>query len=439
MNDALVIYSPRNSERFRYTLHWLFGEQLALNYRVTDNESEVSGLSFFIAYGQQFDTALSIPDAGLLWQTGSGPMDIQSGNWNHIPTLFALGDYPVPFDIFSAIFFLVSRYEEYNHYTPDEHGRYPATASILYKNNCIERPLVDEWVHRFRQLLPDKIKITFPEFNFQPSYDIDIAFSYKYKGFVRSAGGFTKDILSGNISAVAERTLVLTGTFPDPYDSFAWIQQLHGETDVKPLYFILSALQTSAFDKNISPKHSRMQQLIKQLAAEGTIGLHPSYYSNADNGFFREEKGTLESISGQEINISRQHYIRLKLPDTYERLITHKIAEDYSMGYPEHIGFRAGTSQPFLWYNLETEAVTDLRIYPFCFMDTTARFEMNLSAGEAFDRLGKITGIIVQTGGRLITIFHNFSLGTDKHWKEWRNAYELFFNEHAGSNPGYRI
>jgi hypothetical protein len=40
-----------------------------------------------------------------------------------------------------------------------------------------------------------------------------------------------------------------------------------------------------------------------------------------------------------------------------------------------------------------------------------------------------MTRILQRTGSTLITIFHNFSLGTDEGWKGWRNAYEQYVAE----------
>jgi hypothetical protein len=43
-----------------------------------------------------------------------------------------------------------------------------------------------------------------------------------------------------------------------------------------------------------------------------------------------------------------------------------EIVEDYTMGYPDIPGFRASTSTPFLFYDLDYEIQTPLMIYPFC-------------------------------------------------------------------------
>jgi hypothetical protein len=37
--------------------------------------------------------------------------------------------------------------------------------------------------------------------------------------------------------------------------------------------------------------------------------------------------------------------------------------------------------------------------------------------------------VLERTGSKLVTVFHNFSLGTSSQWKGWRQAYEHFLHE----------
>jgi len=424
---AVVIYCPFTSPRLTYVLDWIFNEQFQCGYILTDNAADKTACT--LSYGAAISGAILTPDAGLLPQTNIEVQNIKTGTWNGVPVLFYKNesDYSLPFDIFSAIFYLLSRYEEYLPFTPDKHNRYPATESILYKMGCLERPLVDEWLLRLQQLLAQKnIEITKTAFSYLPTYDIDIAYSYSYKGFTHTIGGYIKDLAKGNMNRVKERTSSLKGE-QDPFDSFDWLFDLHGKYTVRPIYFILSALNTTAFDKNIHPAHPAMKRLIKRLSADGDIGLHPSYYSNRDTELIFSEKKTLVSVAGRPVNISRQHYIKNKIPYTYNLLQAKTILEDYSMGYATHLGFRAGTGRSFPWYNLDKERTTTFKVHPFCFMDTAARFECGLNAETAFQRLDAMKQILQKCDSKLVTVFHNFSLGTDAGWAGWSHAYEQFF------------
>ncbi|MCF8448600.1 MAG: polysaccharide deacetylase family protein [Taibaiella sp.] len=437
--ETIVVYTPNKSARLTYVLDWLLKERLRLDYKVVREKREIPTSSMVIAFGQQLTDSYSIPSWGLLTEQGIQVAAPPKGTWNGLPVFYTSADknYTIPFDIFSAIFFLLSRYEEYYHYTPDKHGRYPAASSILQKNGWLQRPLIDEWVMEFKASLEQhfNIKIALPQFSFRPTYDIDMAYSHLHKGVGRIAGAYLRALMRADMKQINQRTQVLQKKQKDPYDSFRWMRQQHKAYGYVPLYFVLSAARTTQFDKNIHPQHPAMVRVIKNLVKEGSTGIHPSYYS--DNGnTMQQEKATLEKIAGRVITQSRQHYIRAIMPYTYQQLLRNKITEDYSMGYGTHLGFRAGTGSSFLWYDIEHEKTTTLRIYPFCFMDTTAHYEMNLSTHEAFERLEAMTKLLEQTGSTLITIFHNFSLGTDEEWRGWRQAYELFLQDKATRGAG---
>ena len=434
--DPLLIYSPRYSPRLKYVLDWLLKERLQLDYKITNDKRDTEAHSFFIAYGEPLQNSISIPAAGLLWETGIEKQEPAIGNWSELPTIFATEDkgYTFSFDLLYAIFYLLSRYEEYYPFTPDKHERYPATASILHRKGLLMRPLVDEWVAAFRKLLQSAAgeAIEGTPFMYQPTYDIDMAYSHLHKGIGRIVGAYIRAMIKMDVGQISERTQVLKKKQKDPYDSFRWLRQLHKMYDYKPLYFVLSADKTSAFDKNIHPQHPAMIRVIKNLVKDGDVGIHPSYYS-AGKDILAKEKKMLEEIAAYHISISRQHYIKIKTPDTYRLLLQHGIVEDYSMGYGSHLGFRAGTGNSFYWYDLQNDQPTKLRIHPFCFMDTTARYEAKLSSSQAFDQLEEMSRRLAQTGSTLITVFHNFSLGSDAGWKGWRQAYENFLHEKTRS------
>lgn len=428
--SKLLIYTPNASPRLIYVLDWLFNEQLKTGYVLTYDPADITPGTFAISYGAHVENTFNIPDAGLLWGSGLKQHEVKTGNWDELPVLYASDAAPaqLPFDIFSAIFFLLSRYEEYYPFSADKHGRYPATESLLFQKGLLERPMIDEWVEKLRTLLSANHNLVIPEvhFSFQPSYDIDMAWSYKHKGFYRTAGAIARSISKGHISDVNKRTAVLSGKSNDPYDSFEWLTTLHQEHGLVPLYFILSSLKTTAFDKNISPRNPEMQALIKSLHKTGLVCLHPSYYSDTRPEFLHQEKQILEDITGSPIQASRQHYIKLKLPQTYRLLMSAGITDDYSMGYSTCLGFRAGTGQSFYWYDLLNEKTTQLRVHPFCFMDTSAHFDNNLDVTEAFERLNRMSTTLKKANSRLVTVFHNFSLGENREWQGWRNTYETF-------------
>jgi hypothetical protein len=141
-----------------------------------------------------------------------------------------------------------------------------------------------------------------------------MAWSFKNKGFLRNIGGFIKQ-------PSLERLYVMFKLKKDPFDSYAFMDQMHESLQLDIYYFFLVANSVNEFDKNISLKRNPMQNLIKQHLNKYKIGLHPSWKSKKNIRFLKEEKKSLESITQEPVYYSRHHYIHFTLPEGYERLI----------------------------------------------------------------------------------------------------------------------
>jgi hypothetical protein len=367
----------------------------------------------------------------LLFETGIHTQSIgcfEQGGYR----AFFKSDGDMGFDILAAAFYLVSRYEEYLPHAKDEYGRYAHTNSLAYKEGFLHLPLINIWLQDMKRLLKEK----FPDlyfnhagFKFLATYDIDIAYSYLYKGWLRNLGGALRSLLKGQFLLLAERIKVLRGKEKDPFDSYEWLDALHLYCRPKAYYFFLLADKRGVYDKNIHPSHKAMKKLINYHASGYPIGIHPSWQSGDKELLLREEKEMLECISDKDIIHSRQHYVRFLLPDTYRKLIKAGIQKDFSMGYGSINGFRASIASSFNWYDLKKEEETQLKLYPFCFMDSNAFFEQKLTPQQAFDEMMNYYYIVKKVNGLLITVWHNSILGTDPQFKGWNEVYEIFLRE----------
>lgn len=333
------------------------------------------------------------------------------------------------FDLFAALFFLISRYEEYGPHKKDSYGRYAHENSIAYKNDFLHLPLINYWLEDFRKQLVqlgNGIEDNKPAFRFLPTYDIDIAWSYLHKGFLRNAGGFLKTMLKGDVKAARKRLAVLSKTKTDPYEAYGWMNDLHGQFQLDPVYFFHVGKQRNDYDKSISTRNESFQQLIKDSGKQYAVGIHPSWHSHVSEKILHEEIKDLENILGKLITASRQHYIRFELPNSFRQLVAAGITDDYSMGYGSINGFRASVATSFFWYDLQSDKPTSLLLHPFCFMDANAFFEQKLSPQEALAEMLRYQKILQSCGGTMITIWHNTFLGTDKMFEGWRDIYLQF-------------
>jgi hypothetical protein len=337
----------------------------------------------------------------------------------------------VPFDIFAGIFFWLSRWEEYASQETDAHGRMPGSKSYAAQSGWLQKPIVDEWSNQ----LGAALQRVFPTFSilpygyhFLPTYDIDQAWCYQHKGWKRNLGGMLRDLLKADFPELGRRTNILFGKQPDPFDQFDLIQQWHRETNLPAIFFWLLGTR-GPFDKNTSSRHPALRQLIRQMDAEFSTGLHPSYASGDQPEKILQELNQLQSIVGQPVTKSRQHFLRLSWPATYQQLLQAGIQSDYSMGFADQLGFRAGTARPFYWYDLMAEQPTRLRITPFQLMDVTARQYLQLSPEETLEKAKAFAATIQQTGGQFVTLWHNSSLSHFDDWGPWRDIYLQILQE----------
>lgn len=337
------------------------------------------------------------------------------------------GDYP--FDIFAAIFYLLSRYEEYLPHKKDSYGRFAHENSLAFNEKFLHLPLVNFWLEDFKKIIKEK----FPAFThraasfcFQPTYDIDEAYAFKYKPVVKTAAGLCRSFLKGNWGIAKRHLDVLTNKSMDPYDAFDWLDAIHEKNKLHPVYFFHVASEKGMYDKNIRPTHPAMQQLIKRHAEKYTIGIHPSWKSGDKENLLESELRLLENISGKKITSSRQHYIRFTLPHTFRRLLAAGITDDYSMGYGSINGFRASVASNFYWFDLENNKETDLLLHPFCFMETNSFFEQKYLPQRAYEEMMHYYHIVKAVRGILITVWHNNFLGSYPLYQGWKQVYETF-------------
>ncbi len=231
---------------------------------------------------------------------------------------------------------------------------------------------------------------------------------------------------------VNERLKVLRAKKEDPYDAYEWMDKLHAQNNLHPIYFFHVAAKKGKYDKNIFPSHPAMQQLIQQHAEKYSIGIHPSWASGDDEGLLAEEIKTLESISAKKITFSRQHYIRFTLPHTFRKLVAAGITDDYSMGYGSINGFRASVASPFYWYDLKKEQQTNLLLHPFCFMEANSFFEQKYLPQRAYEEMMYYCNTVKAVNGTMITIWHNSFLGNHKLFAGWRDVYGEFVRQVSG-------
>lgn len=425
----ITIFCEQISPRVFYTFELVFEHLLGIEFNlISDQEiySETNGAK--LCYGNlPIGDSLFCRASGLLNAEDITEQSVEVGEYNGLPALFKVeGRSDFEYDLFSSIFYLVTRYEEYLTHEEDIHGRYIANQSIAFKNDFLELPIVDMWALMIGQKLSDRyqdFKLGVREFQYINTIDIDNAFAYSGKGSLRTVGGIAKSALRLKKDEVADRVGVASGRMEDPYDTYAYMKKTAAGNNSVVKSFVLLG-DYGPYDKNLHHSSEKQIQAIQQMAEFSEVGVHPSYKSEGDLNQIQEEIRRLSDIINKPVKISRQHYLKLKIPDTYRILINCGIAEDHSMGYSEVLGFRAGTCTPFKFYDLELETTTDLMVHPFALMDRTLKDYLKLNPGEAIERITKLADEVKNVNGTLVSVWHNESLSDEREWKGWIPVYE---------------
>lgn len=433
----MLIYCQHISPRIEYTFNVIFTVLCKAKYRITTNSQEfLTQEGSKINYSTEpLNVGLKLPPDDIMFGNSLQEVDVKAGNYQGKAVLFThTQETELPYDPIAAIFYMISRYEEYLPHDTDEHGRFKFASSCAFKLGFYDKAMVHYW---FEDLI-NSLKKSWPSFEvienqylFVPTFDIDNAFAYLNKGWIRTAAAFAKSMLT-NFREIPLRLNVLKGREEDPYDNYDYIDSINATYDKKGIFFILTACK-GTYDRNIEPKSEAFKALVKELKRNGKVGIHPSYASNAAPMALKKEKDILCNILKSEVKYSRQHFLKLRFPETYESLLDNGISDDFTMGFAEKPGFRAGIARPYPFYNLRTETMTSLVIHPFSFMESTFMYYSQTSLEEVKIEMAKTINEVRKVNGQFIPIWHNESLGEKGKWTGWREVFEFMYQEATAS------
>jgi hypothetical protein len=425
------IYANANTPRLDYIAGIILGDILGLPWEIVTDRRRLGKCPVINYSVENIKGSFKISPDNLLFETGINNREIIISNWNDLPVFFQIQDNAdFPFDIFAAAFFLVTRYEEYLDHQPDEHGRFRASSSLAYKNGFLSIPVVDLWTKEFaKSFLKKYPTVAFKrnEFRALLTIDSDQPFAYLGKNLITSIGGLIRDI-TGKKNNPSDRYRVVKHEIKDPYEVYDYILEKidsHG-TEAR---FFFPAGDHSKYDKNPSWKSPEYRDLINRIGSRFTCGVHPSYFAAERHQLLETELMRLKAITGKEIISSRFHFLRLFMPDSYRNLAMMGISEDYSMGFPEEPGFRAGIARPFYFYDVPEDKLTQLKVVPFQFMDGTFYQYKNLNPVSAKEIISGLMNETRRVGGLFVSLWHNTSLLETPEWKEWRELFEQMLKD----------
>ncbi len=421
----LLVYTQKATPRITYIFKHICTRILGIDVGFTSVIEEfISHNGPKLSYGKQpLGNEIFLQCQGLLTQQGFESVDFNVKNWEETKCFFSVGEKSaLPFDIFSASFYLLSRYEEYLPHLKDEKGRFPAMESLGYKENFLEQPVIDIWAYKFKEVLQTSfIEIEFPKKSMIIHNLIEAhePFAYKHKGFFRSFVGFTGNIIKFRFRSFFKRSQVLLGFRNDPYDTFEWIINKVKKSKTNLIIFFLLG-ESNDFMKGINSQRKKFKILIKFISDYKNVGLIFSSESLIDSSLLKREKLQLENITNRSLLSTMNKEYMVNLPDIYRYLIELEIERDFTMVYEDEIGFRAGTCTPFLFYDLDYEIKTPLTIHPIALTTSALEDKKDFAIQHS---VSTIMSSVKKVNGTFSIIFNNKNFIPVKMNNIWRSLF----------------
>jgi Family of unknown function (DUF7033) len=418
-------FAPERS----YALEVLMGDILNLDYRIKVTEKE--NYHFILANGKKllfkdhFFSSLK-EDEGYLKEIHIPSQVVFAKNsfilGKDIPLLFGSdtleedkSTITCGIDIVATVFFMLSRWEEYVNPVRDSHQRFPSTASLAYKFNFLDRPIVNEYAEMVWQMLlhlgcSQERQIT--PFHFNLSHDVDGLL--KWHGWPHVLRTVAGDILKRRQPQLASRRLkefyaISSGRINDPFDTYDRLMDRSESLGLSSHFYFMTGGSTD-YDRRSPYKINgpRAQAILQNIERRGhVIGFHPSYDSCTDEEIWASELRKLQDNCSQPIQTGRQHYLRFQVPYTWQLWQNRSMKTDSTCGYADREGFRCGTGNCFPVFNILTREKLDLREQPLIFMDSRNFFCGGFNGEPLQHKMAAIVATAKKFNSPVTLLFHN--------------------------------
>jgi hypothetical protein len=438
---TVIYYPEENTTRLHYVCRHIFENILGEEFKIIGEKAHyLRQTGACINYSKEtLSHGLQIIPQGLLSETGVHKIpDMKETVWQNYFCFFRQEGGHIPFDLFAAVFYLLTSYEEYVLTQTDEHGRFDVNASLLYRNHSLAIPLVDRWTYELKDELekryPD-FKCNLREYRFISTIDVDYPFLYRYKGFIKTAGAMLRDFLKSDFHSIRERlSVILHFNTDDPYmQAIEETDDFH-KTAGRTYYLFVLLGKTGKYGRSTVKPTIYYHNYLKNLTGV-TIGQHPSYDTFLNPGLLIREKKELEEILSRTITVNRRHYLRITCPQSFRESILAGYREDFSFGFAKAPGFRSGTAIPYYFYDIEQDKQSDLLIRPTVMMDSTFIFHLRFRPEHALLKIKQLIDECKKSGGDYLSLWHNSNLSGEKN-RQWRDVFIASFHYAAAlENP----
>ncbi len=333
-------------------------------------------------------------------------------------------------DIFASSFFMLTRWEEHVNKNRDKHNRFPAIESLAFKNNFLDRPIVNEYLEMTKKMiLKLDNSILFKKYTYKLILTHDVDSPKKYRNLIENIRELAVDIIiqKSIISALKSfkrQIKVFLGIEKDPFDTFDYFMDISEKLGVKSHFFFMGR-GTSKYDNMYKSSDQCIKNLIDKIKKrEHFIGIHPTY--NAFNDFkqFSEEKKELEQNLETQITFGREHYLRFEVPTTWQIWEDNNMIWDSSCTYADREGFRCGVCYEYSVFNILTRKKLNLKEKPLIVMEGSfVTYQPGIIAKDMEIKIKYLIEKVKQYDGEFVFLWHNSSFNT-RRWLKYQHIYE---------------
>ena len=420
----VLIFVHKITARKEYIFRHIFKRLLEYPYQFTSDLSEFIGHAGpKFSYGNKpLGDEFFIKSYGLLAEVGIDDHEIDVQQWKGLPIFFKSQESAdLPFDIFSASFYLLTRYEEYLPQVKDHLGRFSASTSIAAQNNFLQKPVVDLWILKFKEELEKRFEITLSrkrETNIIAAIETATVYKYRHRSIFPLITMFYKSAFRLKFKELFNEVGAVLGITKDPYDIYDILLRVYKESIeqlparlkyYRKILFFFHLGDYNSIDDGVSYRNRSYQELIKHLSDYVNIGLRFSY--NNDQDKIKKEIHRFESLTNRRLEKTMTAFSKISMPGHYKNVVDIEMIEDYSMGYTNAPGYRASTSHSFYFYDLDYEVQTPLKVVPYALHYGSIEHYMLNGQQAIVDQL--LSGAAM-TSGNFIILFDNAQLDLKK-------------------------
>ncbi len=168
------------------------------------------------------------------------------------------------------------------------------------------------------------------------------------------------------------------------------------------------------------------------LNAHGEVGLHGSMNSYLKRGNLEKEKENLDECLPSPCVGIRQHFLRLKVPQTWRSQSESDFLYDCTLGYSDRSGFRGGFALPFRPYDVEADQEIGIWEMNTNVMDQTYDKYDRKNKQEIRREIEKLIDQLESANGGLLTLLWHTNVLEEFGFPGFLNLYGELLEGFAG-------